>query len=66
MIEAWQVANIGARGSTARGYFPPARVEGGGAILGILPTAVAVVVAVGAQRGRKAKIPVLRETGLEN
>ena len=40
---------------------------GGGARLGILPTAVAAVAAaVGAQRGRKAKIPDAHETGLEN
>ena len=45
---------------------------GGGARLGILPTAVAAVavaavaVAIGAQRGRKAKIPDAHETGLEN
>ena len=41
---------------------------GGGARLGILPTAVvaAAVTAVGAQKGRKAKIPNVHETGLEN
>ena len=36
---------------------------GGGARLGILPTAA---VADGAQKGRKAKIPDAHETGLEN
>ena len=39
-------------------------------VVGILPTAVAAVAAVavtvGAQRGRKAKIPDAHETGLEN
>ena len=39
---------------------------GGGARLGILPTVAAVAVAVGAQRGQKAKIPDAHETGLEN
>ena len=44
---------------------------GGGARPEILPTAVAVAAiavaaAVGAQRGRKAKIPDAHETGLEN
>ena len=58
------------RGSLARGYFPPAWVEGVGARLGILPTAaVAVaavaVAAVAAQRGRKAENGFIHETGLE-
>ena len=52
---------IGVSGSPAREHFSPARVEGGGARLGILPTAAAV----GAQRGRKAKNGVRRETYLE-
>ena len=57
------VVIVGVRGSPAQGYFPPALVEGGGARLGILPTAVTAA-AVGAQRGL-AKNGVLRETGLE-
>ena len=61
---------VGVRGSPARGYFFPAREDGGWSKTGnssVVAVVVAVVaVVVGAQNGRKAKIPNVHETGLEN
>ena len=64
------IQNIGVRGSPARGYFFPAREDGGWSKTGNSSVAAAAVaapaVAVGAQNGRKTKIPNVHETGLEN
>ena len=76
--ESVQNPFIGVRGSPARGYFFPAREDGGwsktgnssvavvvAAVVAVVAAVVAAVV-VGAQKGRKAKIPNVHETGLEN
>ena len=58
-----KIPSIGVRGSPARGYFFPAREERGWSKTG---NSSAVAAAAGAQNGRKAKIPNVHETGLEN
>ena len=51
------------------GIFVPAREDGGWSKTGnssVVAVAVVAVIVVGAQNGRKAKIPNVHETGLEN